>query len=57
VTTVMDPDIALEILRARRDDADEFDLLITDVHMPKMDGFKLLELVSIEMNIPVIGII
>jgi two-component response regulator ARR-B family len=53
----MDPDIALEILRARRDDADEFDLLITDVHMPKMDGFKLLELVSIEMNIPVIGII
>ncbi|XP_037467491.1 two-component response regulator ORR24-like [Triticum dicoccoides] len=38
-TTVMDGMTALKILRGRKQ---EFDLLIMDVRMPGMDGFKLL---------------
>ncbi|XP_068652664.1 two-component response regulator ARR10-like [Aristolochia californica] len=42
---------ALKLLRERKG---EFDIVITDVHMPDMDGFKLLEIVGLEMDLPVI---
>ncbi|CAL1414892.1 unnamed protein product [Linum trigynum] len=45
---------ALEALKMLRERRDEFDLVISDVNMPDMDGFKLLEHVEFEMDIPVI---
>ncbi|PWZ41757.1 Two-component response regulator ORR24 [Zea mays] len=35
-----------------REKKDQSDLVISDVHMPDMDGFKLLELVGLEMDLP-----
>ncbi|XP_062220586.1 two-component response regulator ORR23-like [Phragmites australis] len=51
VTTTNQAVIALRMLRENRD---MFDLVISDVHMPDMDGFKLLELVGLEMDLPVL---
>ncbi|KAL3533151.1 hypothetical protein ACH5RR_006672 [Cinchona calisaya] len=51
VTTTSQARMALEMLRENKD---RFDLVISDVHMPDMDGFKLLELVGLELDLPVI---
>ncbi|XP_043699296.1 two-component response regulator ARR12-like [Telopea speciosissima] len=51
VTTTNQAVTALQMLRENKN---KFDLVISDVHMPDMDGFKLLELVGLEMDLPVI---
>ncbi|XP_055822868.1 two-component response regulator ORR24-like isoform X2 [Solanum dulcamara] len=51
VTTTSQARMALKMLRENRD---RFDLVISDVYMPDMDGFKLLEHVGLEMDLPVI---
>lgn len=51
VTTCEKATAAIDILREKKDC---FDLIISDVYMPDMDGFKLLELVGLEMDLPVI---
>ncbi|XP_042433110.1 two-component response regulator ORR22-like isoform X2 [Zingiber officinale] len=51
VTTTNKATSALKLLREKRE---YFDLVISDVHMPDMDGFRLLELVGLEMDLPVI---
>lgn len=52
VTTTNQAITALKLLRENKNN---FDLVISDVHMPDMDGFKLLELVGLEMDLPVIS--
>ncbi|KDP26732.1 hypothetical protein JCGZ_17890 [Jatropha curcas] len=42
---------ALNLLRERKD---SYDIVISDVNMPDMDGFKLLEHIGLEMDLPVI---
>ncbi len=32
-----------------------FDLCLSDVHMPTMDGFRLIECIGLEQNVPVIS--
>ncbi|MCO5594983.1 hypothetical protein L7F22_049018 [Adiantum nelumboides] len=45
---------AVDALKLLRDNRDGFDVVISDVHMPDMDGYKLLELVGLEMDLPVL---
>lgn len=52
VTTCSEATKALSLLRESKDG---FDVVISDVHMPDMDGFRLLELVGLEMDLPVIS--
>ncbi|KAM0854605.1 hypothetical protein ACQ4PT_050317 [Festuca glaucescens] len=54
-TIVTDGRTALKMLREEGEE--QFDLVITDVHMPNMDGFQLLEIIGLEMDLPVISII
>ncbi|KAL2506820.1 Two-component response regulator ARR2 [Abeliophyllum distichum] len=51
VTIHNQAEAALELLRR---DKTGFDIVLSDVHMPDMDGFKLLECVGLEMDLPVI---
>ncbi|KAL9240265.1 hypothetical protein vseg_014507 [Gypsophila vaccaria] len=51
VTKTNRAEVALTLLRENRSG---FDIVISDVHMPDMDGFKLLEHVGLEMDLPVI---
>ncbi|XP_045816741.1 two-component response regulator ARR12-like [Trifolium pratense] len=51
VTTTTEAVKALEMLRENRN---MFDLVISDVNMPEMDGFKLLKQVGLEMDVPFI---
>ncbi|KAL6516889.1 Two-component response regulator Orr23 [Orobanche hederae] len=47
---------AIVALYKLRENQDRFDLVITEVHLPDMDGFKLLELIELETDLPVITI-
>lgn len=47
--------LAIEALKLLREKKDGFDIVISDVNMPDMDGFKLLEHVGLEMDLPVIS--
>ncbi|KMZ66716.1 hypothetical protein ZOSMA_28G00760 [Zostera marina] len=51
VTVCSESRKALSLLRGSKD---RFDIVISDVHMPDMDGFKLLELIGLEMDLPII---
>ncbi|KAI4313692.1 hypothetical protein L6164_026650 [Bauhinia variegata] len=51
VTTCFRATIALDLLREKKG---SFDVVLSDVHMPDMDGYKLLEHVGLEMDLPVI---
>ncbi|ESQ33138.1 hypothetical protein EUTSA_v10004402mg [Eutrema salsugineum] len=51
VTICSQADVALNILRERKGC---FDLVLSDVHMPGMNGYKLLQQVGLEMDLPVI---
>ncbi|KAL9161269.1 hypothetical protein ABFS82_07G009800 [Erythranthe guttata] len=51
VTTCNRAELALKFLR---DNRNGYDVVISDVHMPDMDGFKLLEHIGLEMDLPVI---
>lgn len=52
VTKCNRAEIALSLLRQEKNG---FDVVISDVHMPDMDGFKLLEHIGLEMDLPVIS--
>ncbi|MCD7457050.1 hypothetical protein HAX54_033967 [Datura stramonium] len=51
VTTTRDANVALEMLKKNKE---RFDIVITDVVRDDIDGFKLLEAIGLEMDIPVI---
>ncbi|KAL1201104.1 Two-component response regulator ARR14 [Cardamine amara subsp. amara] len=51
VTICSQADVALTILREKKD---SFDLVLSDVHMPGMNGYNLLQQVGLEMDLPVI---
>ncbi|MCL7024729.1 hypothetical protein MKW94_003944 [Papaver nudicaule] len=53
VTTTPSAELALDLLRKNKKN---FDIVITDVEMGEMNGFELLKIIGLEMDIPVIMI-
>ncbi|KAF7837765.1 two-component response regulator ARR2-like [Senna tora] len=51
VTKCKRAEVALSLLRENKNG---YDIVLSDVHMPDMDGFKLLEHIGLEMDLPVI---
>lgn len=51
VVTAKHPNDALCTLRIK---GDAFDLVVSDVHMPDMNGFELQEAIAHEFNLPVV---
>ena len=49
-TLASDGDQALAVLKAARDEGRPFQLILTDMHMPKMDGFALIERIAGEKD-------
>ncbi|XP_071698622.1 two-component response regulator ARR2-like [Rutidosis leptorrhynchoides] len=45
---------AVAALSMLRENKNGYDVVLSDVHMPDMDGFKLLERIGLEMDLPVI---
>ncbi|XWS46596.1 hypothetical protein CRYUN_Cryun14cG0081900 [Craigia yunnanensis] len=46
--------LARDALALLREDKNRFDIVICDLHMPDMNGFKLLETIRLEMDLPVV---
>lgn len=46
--------IAAEALNILRENKDEYHIVITDIKRLDIDGFKLLEIIGLEMDLPVI---
>ncbi|KAF8394620.1 hypothetical protein HHK36_020834 [Tetracentron sinense] len=51
VTKCQQAEVALSMLRENKGG---FDIVISDIHMPNMDGFELLKHIGLEMDLPVI---
>ncbi|WRX10843.1 SANT/Myb domain - like 10 [Theobroma cacao] len=46
--------LAKDALALLREDNERFDIVICDLHMPEMDGLKLLDIIGLEMDLPVV---
>ena len=46
---------AHDALSIIRENGTRFDIVLSDVHMPDMDGFKFLELITSETDLPVVS--